>query len=81
MYSIANTVPYEIWQMVAHHVPDNERPKLLSVSRCFLSIVLHEKYGEVRWVALDREMVRYLERLQSVGILLYCYVVMLIEVC
>lgn len=73
MSAIANTVPYEIWQMVARYIPDNERPKLLSVSRCFLSIVLHEKYGEIRWVALDREMVRYLERLQSVGIFIIAW--------
>ncbi|KAF8966131.1 hypothetical protein BDZ97DRAFT_1809696 [Flammula alnicola] len=65
-----NDIPDDIWRNIAMYLqpPYASRRhlyRLISVNRTFFHVVLTAKYGEVRWIMLDRDFIRLLERLQN----------------
>ncbi|KAF9440436.1 hypothetical protein P691DRAFT_780083 [Macrolepiota fuliginosa MF-IS2] len=65
MPQLVEEIPFEIWELIAGFLPRTEHPKLMPINRSFFSIVLHERYGDIRWTILDEDMVRCLHRLQD----------------
>jgi hypothetical protein len=64
-----NDIPDDIWRIIAGHLKDsfpflNHFYNFLSVNRSFFHYILVVKYREVRWVKLDKEFMRQLNRLQ-----------------
>ena len=63
-------IPDDIWRIIAEYLEDSLYPFsrhfhiLISVNRSFFHYILVAKYREVRWVKLDRQFVRLLQRLQ-----------------
>ncbi|CAA7266762.1 unnamed protein product [Cyclocybe aegerita] len=62
-------IPDDIWYLIASYLADGRRAedlrRFMSIHRCFFNFVLDLKYGEVRWVRIDKAFMTILKRLQS----------------
>ncbi|KAJ7226940.1 hypothetical protein GGX14DRAFT_627588 [Mycena pura] len=61
-------LPEDVWRYIAFFIPRFFLVTLVSVNRAFYNIVLDDLYKEIRWVKLDKDMIRSLARLQTPSI-------------
>ncbi|PPQ77806.1 hypothetical protein CVT25_015300 [Psilocybe cyanescens] len=61
-----NDIPDDVWRIVVRLVSsEGSITQYMGVNRTFYNYALDQRYREVRWVVLDQDFVKQLDRLQS----------------